>query len=155
MRAGIARAAVFTTLLLVVASGCGSSERAAVTKKTTTEPVTHTTANERVYVPEIGGDTVYKPGVIGASVDGGAIYYVARWRSYGGSVAIADAYLSANDCKPSCAEGHHHEVEMELRLSRRVPCRGVVAYGRMSIQNAGDPRYEGSVALSDFCTAGG
>jgi hypothetical protein len=123
----------------------------------TTETVARTTPTKPVvYVPQTDGTPTYKPDAIYTSVDSGGIYTIDRWTSYGGNVAIADARLSVNDCNPSCAEGHHRDVTMELHLSQRVPCRGVVAYGQMSIYNASDPDFEGTyVTLSDFCKATG
>ena len=149
-------AGVVLLAVLLVFSGCGGSGQTTVTvSKTKTETLTRTAASEPVvYVPQVDGTPLYKPDFIGTSVDGGGIYEIKRWRSYGGNVATADARLSVNDCNPSCAEGHHRNVTMELRLSQRVPCRGVVAYGDMSIYNSSDPDFEGSyVTLSDFCKA--
>lgn len=156
MHAGISGAAVSITFLLLAITGCGGSERSAVTVTKTEEAVTRTTpAKPSVYVPQTSEAPVYKPDVIGTSVESNGIYYVDRWESYGGSIAVADAHLFAEDCKPSCVDGRHWKVTMELRLSRRVPCRGVLAYGRMSIYNASDSDFEGSVALISFCKAGG
>lgn len=75
----------------------------------------------------------YKPASIGLSVDGGDIWQIRRWISYGGLTARAIADTHANDCKPSCVAGRRTYATTTIVLEGRVPCKGFSAYARFRI----------------------
>lgn len=105
-----------SAILLLAAAGCGSHRSSA-----------------RVYVPQLGGAPVYKPAGIGLSVDGGDIWQIRRWVSYGGVTARAIAVTHVNDCKPSCVGGHRTYAATTIVFESRVPCKGVSAYAHFRV----------------------
>ena len=76
---------------------------------------------------------VYKPGAVGLSVDGGDIWNIRRWVSYGGLTARAIAFTWRTDCKPSCVGGHRTPATTTIVFEGRVPCKGVSAYARFRV----------------------
>jgi uncharacterized protein YecT (DUF1311 family) len=107
---------VLPVILLLGAAGCGSNG-----------------SSERIYVPESGAVPAYKPASIGLSVDGGDIWQIRRWVSYGGLTARAIADTHMNDCKPSCASGRRTPATTTIVFEGRVPCKGFSAYARFRI----------------------
>jgi uncharacterized protein YecT (DUF1311 family) len=67
------------------------------------------------------------------SVDGGDIWYIRRWISYGGTIARAVAHTESNDCKPSCVGGHRTPATTTIVFEGRVPCKGRLAYVRFRV----------------------
>lgn len=85
------------------------------------------------YVPVIGAP-LYKPSSLGYSVDGGAIYGIRKWLSYGKESAQALASWEYNPCTPSCATGHPRTlVTFVLTLTRPKPCKDVIAYTTLTV----------------------
>lgn len=92
----------------------------------------HTSAGQartqRIYVPQAGGKAQYKPSEIVLSADGGNVWKIGRWLTYGGRTADAIAVTSHDDCKPSCADGRRVSSRTRIRFSGSVSCGGVLAY---------------------------
>jgi uncharacterized protein YecT (DUF1311 family) len=112
------RAAVvsLSAILLLAAAACGSHRSSA-----------------RVYVPQLAAVPAYKPAGIGLSVDGGDIWRISRWVSYGGPTARAIADTHVNDCKPSCVGGRRTYATATIVFEGRVPCKGFSAYARFRV----------------------
>ncbi len=103
----------------LVASGCDSGQP--------------TASSERIYVPQLEAAPLYKPGAVGFSVDGGDIWGIDRWISYGGRTARAVARTHTNDCVPSCVGGHRAYATTTVLFEGRVPCKGVRAYASFHV----------------------
>ena len=138
-------ATTLLALFLLTLSGCGGTETVTVTETQVvtetvekTETVTVTIQPEpTVFVPQAGGTPEFKPDQLFTGVSGGG-WVVERWISYGGETAEALAYTEFNDCEPSCAEGNLTRADATIQLSQRIPCKGVVAYGRLSVKKTSD-----------------
>lgn len=159
-------AAAVVLLLGVLAAGLAAgyalrgSDTIAITTTATTRVSTTVTKSvpveppTTIYVPQAGGGVEYKPEVIYVGVSGGG-YNDVRWRSYGKSVAVADAKVPHNDCVPNCAAGKTTYTDVTLHLTRIVPCKGVPAYGDAQIVKSSDPAEEGSTTdLAALCAEG-
>jgi hypothetical protein len=96
----------------------------------------------------------YRPEVIYVGVSGGG-YTDVRWRTYGGSVAVADAKVPHNECLPNCAASPITYTNVTLHLTRIGPCKGVPAYGQAEIIKSSDPAEQGGITdLAALCTEG-
>ena len=103
-----------------------------------TETVTETVAPEpTMFVPQAGGTPEFKPDQLFTGASGGG-WVIEKWISYGDEVAEATGYTEFNDCEPSCAEGNLTRVQATIQLSRRIPCKGVVAYDRLDVIKSSD-----------------
>ena len=96
-------------VVALVASGCASAQT--------------TASSDRIYVPQLDAAPLYKPGSVGFSVDGGDIWQIHRWISYGGRTARAVARTHSNDCVPSCAAGHRTSATTTILLEGSRPAR--------------------------------
>jgi hypothetical protein len=120
-------------LLLVVALvalGCGTRTVSQTVTETTTHARTVTvtkrvTPQPRVFVPA-HGQLEYMPDLMGLGASS-AIEDI-HWKTYGGPTALGVGVWPKNDCVPGCAGGHITRVKVTVRLTRRILCRGVLAY---------------------------
>jgi hypothetical protein len=106
------------------------------------------------YVPNIGWP-LYKPGSLGYSGDGAAIYYVRKWLFYGRRSARARATWDYNACNPSCAtDPHRPRVRFVLTLTEPRRCRGVRAFTRLTVTGSSNTKLfpDRSWSLGDFCS---
>jgi hypothetical protein len=125
--------------------------RAALAKKLT---VISKFGMTRPYVPETG-QPLYKPNGLGFSVDGGAIYQISRWLSYGKQSAKARATWDYNSCRPSCAASEHRtRVTFLITLTDPKPCRDVVAYTTFAVSQSSNTKLfpNTSWSLERFCS---
>ena len=76
---------------------------------------------------------------LGFSVEGGDIWQIDRWISYGGLTARAVARTHSNDCVPSCVAGHRASASTTILFAGRVPCKGVRAYGSFQVVRTTNP----------------
>jgi uncharacterized protein YecT (DUF1311 family) len=106
-------------VVALVASGCASARTAA--------------SSGRIYVPQLDAVPLYRPGAVGFSVDGGDIWQIDRWISYGGLTARAVARTHSNDCVPGCATGQRTSATTTILFAGRVPCKGVRAYASFHV----------------------
>jgi uncharacterized protein YecT (DUF1311 family) len=106
-------------VVALLASGCASAQT--------------TASSERIYVPQLESAPLYKPGGVGFSVDGGDIWRIDRWISYGGRTARAVVRTHSNDCVPSCVGGHRTYATTTILFEGRVPCKGVRAYATFHV----------------------
>jgi hypothetical protein len=143
------RLAVLSAALVlgaVVAAGCGGTRTETVsvtTTETETETVTETVTKlvnppALVFVPQPGGRLLYKPDTLAAGAHAGP--YNIRWKSYGGPTAVGSGTFASNDCDPSCAEGSDTLIKVTVKLTGRIPCRGLLAYSLMAIEGRGFDR---------------
>lgn len=98
---------------------------------------------------------VYEPGSIDFSVDGGTVYDVNKWLSYGPLSAEAKAASAYTACNPSCAQdAHRRYVTFTLTLTAQGPCRGVYAYTRRTVTQSSNRNLlpDTSRSLRDFCS---
>jgi hypothetical protein len=126
-------------LTMPLVAGCGTktvTRTVRLTQTQTTTVVKRIAAPpEAVFVPDQGGDLVYKPDVIGLSATS-AITDV-RWASYGGTVAVGHGRFPENACVPNCAEGKIDWVTVTVSLKDRILCRGRLAYRLMALDGQG------------------
>jgi uncharacterized protein YecT (DUF1311 family) len=117
----------FVLVLSVAAllAGCGAHGH---TKRT----------SPRIYVPQVSGAPIQKPPYPFGSPDGGDMWRVERWISYGGPSARAIAERETNDCKPTCVAGHHRVATTTIVFDGRVPCKGLPAYARFHVVRSTD-----------------
>jgi hypothetical protein len=87
-----------------------------------------------VFVPQFAW-LEYKPSELAAGVHPGP--YNIRWKSYGGPMAVGNGVFPSNDCDPNCAEGTITRINITVRLTRRIACRGLLAYSMMAIEGRG------------------
>jgi hypothetical protein len=132
-------------LLLTSVPACGGTEVVTVTTTQvvtqtveTTETVTETIrAEPAIYVPQAGGTPEFKPRELFTGVSSVG-WVVKEWISYGGETAEALAYTEQNDCEPDCASGTRTRVDVTIRLSSRIPYKGVPAYGYLVVTKSSD-----------------
>jgi hypothetical protein len=115
------RTVVVTVMVSTLLIGCGSAAR-------------------KVYIPEPAGDVIYKPRFFQFSVDGGDMWKVKRWVTYGSTNAEAIAGTSTNDCEPSCADGHIRTATLTIRLGRVQRCSGVDAFTELVVLQSSDEK---------------
>jgi hypothetical protein len=134
------RFALALLFIAMAAVGCGTRTVTQTVNVTTTETVTTTITTTtvpppRVFVPS-HGQLEYMPDLIGlgASSDIEQIH----WRAYGGATAVGNGIWPKNDCEPNCADGHITPVKVTVRLTRRILCRGVLAYQLWAIKSPGN-----------------
>ena|SRR5438445_2901569 len=128
-----------TLIAMALLAGCGTrtvTKTVRVTETQTTTVIERIAApTEAVFVPDQGGDLVYKPSVIGLSASS-AITDI-RWSGYGSSVAIGHGRFPENACVPNCAEGKVDWVVVKVTLKDRILCRGRLAYRLMALDGQG------------------
>jgi hypothetical protein len=140
----VTRGIILVTLAgatVIVMAGCGVTATTDTVTRTETVTVTRTETVAKVvspplmvFVPQPGG-LEYKPDSLAAGVHAGP--YNIRWKSYGGPTAIGTGIFPSNDCDPSCAEGTITRINITVRLTRRIACRGLLAYSMMAIEGRG------------------
>jgi len=74
---------------------------------------------------------VVRPHQILLSEDGTFSLYGLKWKSYGGSTAIAAGRGYTRGCTPNCAEGKVHRPKATVRLSQVKTCEGKSVYTRL------------------------
>jgi hypothetical protein len=90
-------------------------------------------AAHKVFVERdvVGQELAYRPHAIGLSADGTFAIIGISYQSYGGPTATATAKAYVRGCTPNCAEGKEYRAPATLRLSGKIPCRGVTIYSRL------------------------
>jgi hypothetical protein len=84
----------------------------------------------RLYLPNRCNQGAYKPrSVIVTCGDGGVVLKRVRWRHWDKPVATGRSILRANNCQPSCAEGHYLSYHAALRVYRIRRCDDTGKYG--------------------------
>lgn len=88
----------------------------------------------RVFVPNSGLPThAHRPHVIYISGDGSYFFDRLHWRSFDGKVARGHGRSNANNCSPTCANGHLFRDPVQVKLSRIRKRCGARFYTRMRV----------------------
>jgi hypothetical protein len=158
----VTRGIILVTLAgatVIVMAGCGGTTTTDTLTRTETVTVTRTETVAKVespplmvFVPQPGG-LEYKPDSLAAGVHPGP--FNIRWKSYGGPTAIGTGIFPSNDCDPSCAEGTITRINITVRLTRRIACRGLLAYSMMAIEGRGFDGESGLIQeVDEVCRRG-
>jgi hypothetical protein len=126
----------------LIVAGCGATTTETVTR-TETITVTRTETVAKAVTPPV---MVFVPQPVG-------LEYMPDSLAAG---AHAGPYIfPSNDCDPSCAEGTITRVNITVRLTRRIACRGLLAYSMMAIQGRGfDGEYGSIQEVDEICKQG-
>ena len=88
-------------------------------------------------------DARYRPHHFWLSGDPTLLATKVKWTRYGGKVAKARGIGHANNCSPSCANGHFKKGKIRLRLSGPKKVCGRYVYSRVRITWVHKPPYGG------------